>query len=369
MKYWRGYLVAAILAFFAWGLREFARTHSVLVDMVYPYVTRMAQTFLADWSSSVDYCIWQVLLVLLLVLIVASAVLMIVLKWNVIQWFGWVCAVAGLVVFLQTGIYGLNEFAGPLADDIQLEVTDYTATELEKAADYFRDQAIKLSDKVKRDSDGNVVFADFDTLAVQAAEGFDNLVYDQSLSVFAGSMVPVKKLGWPEQFADWKISGVMVGLTGEAAVNSEIPQIMLPFTICREMAKRMCIAIPRDANFGAYLACMANPNVQFQYSGALMGYRYCLKALETLPDADGDAMAARVKAVENSKLAQDIAQCDAFLGEDKEEDIEVSSLMTSWHIQNVVLPALKEEENVFNPFDKSQVDLSGLPHVKENTDE
>ena len=76
MKYWRGYLVAAIFAAFTWGLREFAASHSVLVDMIYPYVTRMAQSFLVEWSSGVEYCMWQTLLLVLGVLALASLVLM-----------------------------------------------------------------------------------------------------------------------------------------------------------------------------------------------------------------------------------------------------------------------------------------------------
>ena len=61
MKYWRGYLVAAILAACTWAFREFAQTHTKLVDMIYPYVTRMVQNMLVEWSSGADYLVWQIL--------------------------------------------------------------------------------------------------------------------------------------------------------------------------------------------------------------------------------------------------------------------------------------------------------------------
>ena len=64
MKYWRGYLVAAILGFFSWALLEFAKNHIVLVDMFYPYMTRMIQGTLAQWSGGTDQLLWQLLLVL-----------------------------------------------------------------------------------------------------------------------------------------------------------------------------------------------------------------------------------------------------------------------------------------------------------------
>ena len=57
--------MAAIIAFFSWLLIDFASTHTLLIDMVYPYVTRMLQTTLAQWASSVTFCLWQLFAILL----------------------------------------------------------------------------------------------------------------------------------------------------------------------------------------------------------------------------------------------------------------------------------------------------------------
>jgi hypothetical protein len=35
----------------------------------------------------------------------------------------------------------------------------------------------------------------------------------------------------------------------------------------------------------------------------------------------------------------------------------------SWHIQEIVLPTQLEEEEIFNPLDKTQVDLSDNPNA------
>lgn len=359
MKYWRGYLTAFILAVCTWALKELASTHTVLVDMIYPYVTRMAQNFLVSWNGSVSYCIWQVLLLMLLALIMASAVLMVVLKWNPIQWLGWVCAVGAAVVFLNTGIYGLNEFSGPLSEDIRLEEMDYTVTELEKAATYYQDQANELASQVPRSS-GAVVFDDFATLSLQAADGYETLVYKKSQPVFAGSFAPVKVLGWADRYTAKGITGVMVGITGEAAVNPQTPAVLLPFAMCREMAHRMCIAIERDASFAAYLSCVNNEDIQFQYSGALMAYRYCLKALQELEKSTGKPMNQSLQRNESAELKQDLAICDEFFGKKDREDGLVCDLLVSWHIQQVVLPAMQLEEETFDPLDSTQVDLSGI---------
>ncbi len=363
MKYWRGYLTAGILLACTWALREFAKAHTVLVDMIYPYVTRMAQIFLSGWSSGVDFCVWQMLLLALIAFIIASAVLMIILKWNPIRWGGWVCTVLAAVVFLNTGLYSLNEFSGPLSEDIRLEETDYNIVELENAAIYYRDQANVLADQLPRDQKGDVVFADFKTLSNQAAKGFEQLVYEESLSVFAGPMEPVKRLGWTGRYTAKGITGVTVGLTGEAAVNPETPPVMLPFAMCKEMAHRASIAIEPDAGFAATLACRKNTDSQFQYSGLLMSYRYCLKALEDLDRVTGEGIAARVSAGEMPSVKRDLAVCDEFYGDNVMKDARACDLLVSWHIQEVVLPTQLEEEEIFNPLDKTQVDLSDNPNA------
>ena len=126
MKYWRGFLVAAIVGAFTWALNEFARTHTLLVDMIWPYITRTYQTYLAQWSSGASFCVWQVLLIVILLVAIATLVLTIVLKGSTIQWLGWVTAVVSILFFFHTAVYGLNAHAGSVADDIHLNETEYT---------------------------------------------------------------------------------------------------------------------------------------------------------------------------------------------------------------------------------------------------
>ena len=178
MKYWLGYLVAAILAACTWAFRQFAEAHSQLVDMIYPYVTRMVQNFMAGWSADASFCLWQGILLALVVVAVATIVLMIIFKWNPIQWFGWILAVASLVLLLHTGIFGMNEFAGPIADDIRMEEIQVGDKELEEAAAYYRDMAGALASQVSRDSAGNVQVPELSVLNEQAANGFKKLVYE-----------------------------------------------------------------------------------------------------------------------------------------------------------------------------------------------
>ena len=385
MKYWRGYLTAAIFAALTAVLMHFAENYSKLVDMIYPYLTRMIQNYLTSWSSGFEFCLWQLLAVLLVVLAIATVVLMILFKWNFFQWLGWVLACVSIGFCLHTGIYGLNTHCSPLAEDIRLNVTGFTITELVEATTYYRDKANELSTQVPRDAQGQLEYPEFRVLAEQAGEGFKTLTYQESYSVFAGDTGPVKELGWSEMYTSMGIDGVTMPLTGEAAVNPNVPAVSMPFTMCHEMAHRMCISQERDANLAAFLACRVNSDPIFQYSAYFMAYRYCYNALVSdgtstatnaakelkaglLPQVQTDLTAysahynANIKPTA-SKVATTVNDSYIKVSGDASGTKsygEVCTLLVSWYIQEIYLPAHQDEVVKFNPLDKSQVNLDDL---------
>jgi hypothetical protein len=348
--------------------------------MVYPYVTRMLQTTLAEWAGGVTFCLWQLFAIVLVLGLLTSIVLMIVLRWNFLQWLGWVTAAISLVFLLHTAVYGLNQYSGPIADDIQLDMTEYTLSELENATIYFRDEANKLAVEVARTPDGDVRYPDFQTLALQAKDGFQRLVYEEKYPIFAGTTLPVKELGWADLFSSMGITGFTMPLTGEAAVNPQVPAVGLPFTMCHEMAHRMCIAVDGNANMAAFLACQANSAIEFRYSAYFMAYRYCYNALISQNTAEAQAAAQRITDGVNDPLYHDMTAYTNFFSSSKDEaatdfanklsdayikasgreqDIDaygsVCDMLVSWHIQEFVLPLQKEEEEKFNPYDENKV--------------
>ena len=380
MKYWAGYVTAAILGAIAWALGQLADRYSTLVDMVYPYVTRTVQDVLAQWSSSVPFCLWQVALMLLVIGAVALLGMVIVLHWNPIRFFGWVLAAASVLYLGNTLVYGLNYYAGSIATDIRMQVYQYTVDELTDAAEYYQTEANKLSARMNRDENGDLVYSDFETLALQAAGGFETLVRERSFSVMGGSNLPVKELGWSGMYTAMGTTGVTVGLTGEAAVNTNIPAVSMPFTICREMAHRKCIAIDSDADFAAFLACQANESEEFQYSAYYMAYRYCIEALNNAKSNEAKVAAESLAEGENELLRHDMEAYARFFKRNMDEkasqlantvnntyqkvtgdkggDNSVTDLLVSWHYQEVVLPTITEEDVAFDPKDETQVDLT-----------
>lgn len=373
MKHLRGFLVAGILGAVSLALTQFAKNHWVLIDMVYPYVSRMIQTYLSNRHSGGGQ-LWQTGLVIIVLALIVGGVYLFLRKKKIMTWVncvGWVLAAVMTVSLLSTGIYGLNKYAGPIADDIRLDMSEYSLSELTDATLYYQEKANDLAKKVARNEKGFVDFPAFDALAEQAAEGFRVMTYEEAVSVFAGSTKPVDKLAFSGIYKMLGITQVLQPLTGEAAVNPKTPAVGLPFAMCRVMAKRSAIANEQDAAMAAFLACSRNPSAEFQYSAYFMAYRYCYSALETLPGG-----AEQYRVTENTQLRWDVdhynnsfaakaddgAAAATYAG--GPERNSVPDMLVSWHIQKVVLPMHLEDETTFDPMDETQVDLSGLPHVK-----
>ena len=377
MKYWRGYLTAAILGAFTWVLIQMGQKYTTLVDMVYPYVTRSVQSFLTAWTGGFDFLVWQTAVIFLAIALIAALVLVFIFRARVIRWLGWAVAAIMAVILLHTGIYGLNVYSGPIEDDLRLDMVDYTQTELENAAKFYRDMANDLSAKVTRDENGQVVFAEFETLAEKTGEGYRTLARERSFSIYGGDYTPVKKLGWAGIYSALGKTGVTVSLTGESAVNPNIPDQGIPFAMAHEMAHRLCIAREDDANFSAFLSCAENADTEYQYSGYFMAYRFCIAALESVDAAAAEAIAADCSA----ELLADLEDYDRYFDENRDEQMtllvaevtdtyeeattdetvrysSVCDYLVNWHIDQYVEEEVIEQK--FDPFDETQVDLSGL---------
>ena len=363
MKYWRGYLVAAFFAIATVALTQFAASHRLLMDMVYPYMVRMLLPEVTAWSSAVDFCLWQTLLLVVIGGIVLSILLMILLRWNPVQWFGWILAISCLFSFVNTGLFSLGQYSTPMAEDLLMDMQDYSVDALEDAAIYYRDKANVLSRKVNRDDSG-VIFSSFDDLNAQAGEGFRYLTYKRGFAIFSGDTSPVKELGWSDLYTRQGVTGMTVYITGESAVNPQMPQVGLPFAICKEMAKRMSIFRDSEANFAAFLAstCYDKLPVEYQYSAYLMAYRAMYNTIAATEGGLAQALAKTLNSGASVRLVKDIQSYDAFFSASQAEapDQLFTDLLVSWHIQEVVIPSHQVTEDSFDPMDETDERLQDI---------
>lgn len=367
MRNLRGYFTAGIFAGLTWLLTKLAVRYQEVVYSFFPFVSRTVMDFLAELSAKTSGCLWQTLVLLYLAILVVTIGIMIFTHYNFFRWLGWVAASVSIIAFLFMGVYGLNYYGNPLSDSLFFQVDKYSVTDLQEAAEFYQAKANELSAQVPR-VNGDLNFSDFDTLAAEAPQGFAALT--ENYSAFGGTQVPVKKLGWSDWYTKMGITGITIGITGEACVNPQTYPVALPLTMCHEMAHRKTIVREDDANFAAFLACDASENVQFRYSGYFMAYLYCRNTLSSA----SSGTAADLRATESQELQHDLAAYSAYLQqfEGKTQDKatavndtylkavgqeqgvtsygNVTDLLVNWYLQKLDPNLDVEKEPLFDPY-------------------
>ena len=197
------------------------------------------------------------------------------------RWVSGVLLVASVLAGTFVTGWGLNHYAPPLADELGLEVTQYSEDQLADAMAYYLDQAATRAPQVPRDADGHLARQDFQELARMAGSSYVGLA--DKYAIFAGSTVPVKELVlFGEPLLASGHTGMFFSPTGESTVPANVAIAEEPFTMCHEAAHRLGLARENEANFAAFLACTegaASADVRFSYAGYYNAFCYCLNAL------------------------------------------------------------------------------------------
>ena len=89
----------------------------------------------------------------------------------------------------------------------------------------------------------------------------------------------IKEIMLSEPMTYTHISGVYTFFTGEANLNVNFPDYVLPYTAAHEFAHQRGIAREDEANFVAFLVCMESDDHYIRYSAYLNVYEYVSNAL------------------------------------------------------------------------------------------
>ena len=89
----------------------------------------------------------------------------------------------------------------------------------------------------------------------------------------------IKEVMLSEPMTYTHISGVYTFFTGEANLNVNFPDYVLPYTAAHEFAHQRGIAREDEANFVAFLVCMESDDHYIRYSAYLNVYEYVSNAL------------------------------------------------------------------------------------------
>lgn len=270
--------------------------------------SRISSTF-AHWYSTHIYRIWvnttgrimgwfpfsvsEVLLYLLMIWILTSAVWLLAGKIRkkkrrrrAADWGMNVFMLACVLFFLYVVNCGMNYQRESFAESAGIQTETYTAEELKEVCQWLTKEVNALSGKVQRDEAGVMTLELEGTVSVDACavEAMQNLGY--TYPELSGYYPKPKGLINPWILSIQNLSGIYSPFTVEANYNSAMTDYYIPFTACHELSHLRGFMQEQEANFIGFLACVNSEWEEFQYSGYLMGWVYCMN---TLYQADYDA--------------------------------------------------------------------------------
>ena len=174
--------------------------------------------------------------------------------------------------------FGVCNFRLSLDKNLGLTREKVTPEELAMTADLLSIQLNSLIDEIHFiDEDASVMPYDFFELNKKMNDAFSKYASEQDyISHFYAKP---KVVALSELMTYTHISGVYSFFTGEANVNVNYPDFIIPYTMAHEMSHQRGIAREDEANFVAFLVCMESDDPYIQYSALLNMQEYVLSAL------------------------------------------------------------------------------------------
>ena len=153
--------------------------------------------------------------------------------------------------------------------------SDYTAEELQEICIRLTEEVNSRAGKVSRDSDGVMILTAPE--GEGAVEAMEKLA--EAFPSLKGYYPMPKKVAVSEILSYQGLTGVYSPFTIEANYNGDMTPYNIPFTACHELSHLRGFMEEKEANFIAFLACIGSDRTDFQYSGYLSGWTYCMNAL------------------------------------------------------------------------------------------
>jgi hypothetical protein len=173
------------------------------------------------------------------------------------------------------------QYSAPKIDALMgLDVRPRSQAELAEVTFWLAGQVAENGPLCERDAVGAVEAGSFRDIAKKTVPAYENLLAREGL--YGGAIIsPPKRVTFHIFMSYFHISGIYSPFTGEGNVNPSEIDAYLPFTMTHELAHRLGCAPEEDANFIAYLACMASDDPAMRFGGALGAFLYCIGQLNS----------------------------------------------------------------------------------------
>lgn len=166
-------------------------------------------------------------------------------------------------------VWGLNYSRPSVSEELGIGYEKYNVKELVQLGSYFVDKTNAL--KLKQSKIPDYQVAELEKTSAQAY----NLM-EKKNPLFRYSNPCLKAVLSPWVISKVGIEGYYAPLSGEANMNTNLPDFVKPYVSCHEIAHQLGIAYEDEANLLGYLTASNSPDLNYQYSANYEMLRYIL---------------------------------------------------------------------------------------------
>ena len=250
-----------------------------------------------------------------------------------------VACVAAVILFVYVIGCGVNYHRVSIAEYRGITVRDSSKEELYALCTALAEQATELRAELAEYEDADGVLRlpmSNRELGKLARDAYENL--SKELPVLAGTYPAPKCITSSKAFSSMEITGVFTCWTMEANVNVDIPDYSRASTMAHELAHLHGFMREDEANFLAYLACMASEDPLVRYSGTMLALIYSGNALA----GQDMELYSELWTKYHEGMARDFADNSAYW--DQYKDTVISE--TADKVNDVYLKANEQEDGV-----------------------
>lgn len=246
-------------------------------------------------------------------------------KSYLISWVSGVLLGAVFLIFLYVICCGINYRRTSFSEESGIIPIEYSAEELKEICVQLTEELNELSDQVLRNEEGIMVLSvDEGELAISAMRSLG-----EEYESLSGYYPRPKKLIVSELLSYQGLSGIYFPFTVEANYNGDMIPYNMPFTACHELSHLRGFMQEDEANFIAFLACIRDENIDFQYSGYMLGWTYCMNALYRMDDESWQ----EVRGLLNKAIEKDLLTNNEFWDHYEGVVSEVSNQMNDLYLK------------------------------------
>lgn len=184
-------------------------------------------------------------------------------------------ALAAMIFLSYTLNCGINYYRTPFSQVEGFEIKEYSVEQLYELCQSLTQEVNDCSKGIIRNAKG---LCKLDTgVENRAREAMSNL--SETYTSLKGYYPPAKPLIVSSILSYQNLTGIYSPFTVEANYNRSMTAYNIPFTICHELSHLKGFMREDEANFIAYLGCIGSEDIDFKYSGLLMGWVYATNAL------------------------------------------------------------------------------------------